>query len=96
MSLTPQQVEHIANLARLGLSEAEITLYAQQLSNILEYVGQLQKVDTSSVEPTNQVTGLENVMRDDVVDEVADGVKQALIAAAPAQQDNLVKTKSVF
>jgi len=96
MALTQEQVKHIALLARLGLSEEEIEKYSQQLSSILDYVEQLKKVDTEGVEPTAQVTGLENVMRDDVIETAEKEVRDKLIEVAPESEDNLVKTRSVF
>lgn len=67
MQLSQEQVRHIAKLARLGLSDEEVKKFSTQLTNILQYVEVLNEVDTASVEMTNQVTGLKNVMRDDVV-----------------------------
>jgi len=64
--ISRKDVEHVAALARLGLTDQEIDLMQGQLNRILEAVGQLQAVDTSSVGPTAQVIALENVMRDDV------------------------------
>lgn len=96
MKLTTEQVQHIANLAKLQLNADELEKYAEQMSGILEYVEQLKKVDTSSVAPTAQVTGLENVLRVDEVAEVSAETKADLIKAAPDSQDNLVKAKSVF
>jgi len=64
--ISREEVEHVAALARLGLTDQEIDLMQGQLNRILEAVGQLQAVDTSSVGPTAQVIALENVMRDDV------------------------------
>lgn len=58
-------VEHVARLARLGLTNEEIDLMQGQLNRILEAIGQLQSVDTSAVGPTAQVIALENVMRED-------------------------------
>lgn len=58
-------VEHVAALARLGLTDDEIDRMHGQLNRILEAIGQLQTVDTSAVGPTAQVIPLENVMRDD-------------------------------
>ena len=55
MSLTLQEVEHIANLARLNLSDAEKTKYQQQLSAILDYIAMLQELDTSAIPPTSSV-----------------------------------------
>ena len=68
MSLTPAQVRHIAKLARLEISDAEVEKYARELSAILEYVEQLKEVDTKGVEPTAQVTGQTNVLREDAIE----------------------------
>ena len=68
MKLTKQEVEHIANLARLELTEKEKEKFSTQLSSILDFVKKLQKVDLSKVEPTAQVTGLLNVTRQDAVE----------------------------
>lgn len=58
-------ITHIAKLANLIIKEDEKEKFATQLSSILEYVGKLNELDTSNVEPTSQVTGLENVLRED-------------------------------
>ena len=64
-------VKHVARLANLPLSSDEEEKYSQQLSEILEYVDQLNEVDTSSVEPTYNVTGLNNVTREDALSNVS-------------------------
>ncbi len=66
-NLSTDDVRHIAKLARLDLEEAEVAQFAGQLTSILEYVGQLQAVDTKGVEPTAQVTGLVNSLRADEI-----------------------------
>ena len=96
MKLTKKEVEHIALLARLGLTEAEMEKYAGELSSILDYVEQLKEVDTDGVEPTAQVTGLENVMRADEIKECDAATRDALLRLAPDREDNLIKVKSVF
>ncbi|MBU1165195.1 Asp-tRNA(Asn)/Glu-tRNA(Gln) amidotransferase subunit GatC [Patescibacteria group bacterium] len=96
MALTKKEVEHIAKLARLGLTDEEKTKYARQLSSILEYVEQLKEVDTKDVEPTAQVTGLENVLREDKVEGCDELTRDRLIKNAPEAEDDLVKTRSVF
>ncbi|NUM25516.1 MAG: Asp-tRNA(Asn)/Glu-tRNA(Gln) amidotransferase subunit GatC [Candidatus Buchananbacteria bacterium] len=96
MSLTAQEVKHIAHLARLGLNDQEVEKFTAQLSSILEYVEQLQKIDTTGVEPTAQVTGLENVMRPDEVKEFDKKARGQMIQLAPDSEDNLIRTKSVF
>ncbi|MCB9800739.1 MAG: Asp-tRNA(Asn)/Glu-tRNA(Gln) amidotransferase subunit GatC [Pseudomonadales bacterium] len=68
-TITPQQVKHIANLANIPVTEGEVTDLADAFEETLDVVANLQSVDTSKVEPTHQVTGLENVLREDVVDE---------------------------
>lgn len=62
-SLSADDVRQIAKLANLELSESEVTKFQHQLSNILEYVSQLQQINTDGIEPTAQVTGLENISR---------------------------------
>jgi aspartyl-tRNA(Asn)/glutamyl-tRNA(Gln) amidotransferase subunit C len=60
VSLTIEQVEHIAELARLALTEAEKALYREQLSAILDYAAILQRIDTSAIPPTATVLPLRN------------------------------------
>lgn len=66
MELSHSEVQRIAELAKLDLSDAEIALYAGQLSHILQYFERLQKVDTSHIEPTASVLPLKNVLRPDI------------------------------
>lgn len=96
MKLTKQEVEHIAALARLELTEKEKEKFADQLSSILGYFKELQKVDLNNVEPTAQVTGLQNVARSDEVKKCGEETMKKLIDAAPERIDNLVKVKAVF
>ena len=63
--LTPQDVEHIANLARLSLTPEEKDRYRQQLSAILEYAARLQTLDTSDIPPTSSVLPPRSVLRPD-------------------------------
>jgi len=65
VALTRSQVEHVAKLARLALSEAEIEAFTPQMSRILEHVESLSKLDTSNVPPTYHVVALQNVLRED-------------------------------
>ncbi|HCR36463.1 hypothetical protein A2130_02055 [Candidatus Woesebacteria bacterium GWC2_33_12] len=65
--LTKKEVLHVAKLSNLTLTDAEIKKFTPQLSKIVGFVGQLSEVDTNSVEPTNQTTGLTNVFREDKV-----------------------------
>ncbi|MFA6024494.1 MAG: Asp-tRNA(Asn)/Glu-tRNA(Gln) amidotransferase subunit GatC [Candidatus Gracilibacteria bacterium] len=65
MKLTKEQIEKIAQLARLRLSEEEMERYADQLTTILNYVDMLKELDTAGVPETSQVTGLTSVTRED-------------------------------
>jgi aspartyl-tRNA(Asn)/glutamyl-tRNA(Gln) amidotransferase subunit C len=69
MKITKQEVEHVAKLARLELSEQEKEKLTDQLSNILTYAEKLNEIDTSGVEPTSHVLDINNIMRDDVAGE---------------------------
>ncbi|MEW6117839.1 MAG: Asp-tRNA(Asn)/Glu-tRNA(Gln) amidotransferase subunit GatC [Nitrospirota bacterium] len=66
MKITKDEVRHIAKLSRLALNEDEVEIFSTQLSAIVEYVEQLNKLDTSGIEPTSHVLPLNNVMRDDI------------------------------
>jgi len=65
MKLTLEEVEHIADLARLRLSDEEKVRYGEQLSDILEYAARLQAVDTSGISPTSSVLPARSVLRSD-------------------------------
>jgi aspartyl-tRNA(Asn)/glutamyl-tRNA(Gln) amidotransferase subunit C len=67
MSISRKEVEAVAELAKLELTEDEIELYAAHLSEILDYMDKLNEVDTSSVPPTASVLPIQNVLRDDTV-----------------------------
>jgi aspartyl-tRNA(Asn)/glutamyl-tRNA(Gln) amidotransferase subunit C len=65
--ITSKDVEHVAKLARLALTEDEKHLYTDQLSRIIEYFGQLNEVDTTGVEPMSHALPVVNVLREDLV-----------------------------
>lgn len=82
--ISRSDVEHVARLARLGLTDAEIDRLQEQLNRILEAIAVLAEVDTSHIGPTAQVVPLENVMRDD---EVRDSItRDAALANAPLRE----------
>lgn len=94
MPLTQTEVRKIADLARIAISEAEIPKYQLELSAILTYVEQLNEVDTNQVEPTSQVTGLENQTRPDAI--TYDFTREQMLASAIETAEDHVKVKSVF
>ncbi len=94
MALTKEEVLHIAKLARLELKEEEVEKFRTQLSEILEYVGQLSKVDTKGIEPISQITGLQNVVREDRVAPFED--REAMLKQFPKRKGDLLETLGVF
>jgi aspartyl-tRNA(Asn)/glutamyl-tRNA(Gln) amidotransferase subunit C len=96
MHLEKKEIEHIANLARLQLTEEESKIYGEQLSHILNYIDQLKEVDTAGIEPTAQVTGLVDVMRaDEITIWKQEEVKRALVQA-PEIDNNQIKVKRII
>jgi aspartyl-tRNA(Asn)/glutamyl-tRNA(Gln) amidotransferase subunit C len=94
MKLSREEVLHIARLARLGLTDAEIDRFREQLSNILENFEVLQQVDTTNVLPTAQPIPLQNVTRDD---EVADSLPQSqVLANAPRKDGEYFRVRAVL
>jgi aspartyl-tRNA(Asn)/glutamyl-tRNA(Gln) amidotransferase subunit C len=94
MSLTLEEVEHIAQLARLELSEEEKAHYREQLSAILDYVAKLQELDTSDVPPMSAVFTGESRLRPDRARKPLS--RRALLKNAPAVQDDQFKIPPVF
>lgn len=96
MKLNKKDIQHIANLARLDLSEEELKKYGSQLSDVLSYVEQLGEVDVSDTEPTAQVTGLENALREDKVEDWDNKEREDALAQAPEMEDGQVKVRRVL
>ena len=94
MKLTREEVRHVAELARLQVSDAELDEYAGQLGQILTYAQQVQSVDTSSVPPTPQVLPLSNVLADDESQESLSN-SQA-VRNAPDSDDGYFRVIAVF
>ena len=94
MHLTPDEVRHVAELAKLTLSDEEVALFGRQLSAILDYADQLRQVDTSAVPPTPYVLPLENVMRPDQPRPSLPVA--AALANAPAQANGFFRVRAVF
>ena len=94
MKLTLAQVEHIAELAKLALSDDEKSRYQEQLSAILEYAERLQTVDTSAIPPTATVLPLRTVMR---ADEPRDSMsREDVLANAPQNEADCFRVQAVL
>ena len=90
--LTRDDVLKLAQLARLSLADQEVEEFSDELSAILDYVRQLQDVDVTGLEPTTQVSGLVNVMREDELKDY--GIDRTdLLRNAPAVEEEQLKVK---
>ncbi|MFQ6016080.1 MAG: Asp-tRNA(Asn)/Glu-tRNA(Gln) amidotransferase subunit GatC [Anaerolineae bacterium] len=94
MKLSRAEVEHIAELAKLGLTEEEIEKFREQLSAILTYANRLQELDTEAIPPTAQITGLQNVMRPDEVSRSYS--HEDILANAPQEKDGFFQVHAVL
>lgn len=93
--LSRGDVLNLARLSRLELSEAEVEQFRAELSEILGYVEQLQKVDTKGLKPTYQVTGLKSVMRPDKIINY-DANPKELLKNVPSTENGQIKVKRVL
>lgn len=91
MKLTNDQVKHVAKLANLSLTSEEEEKYSEQLSKILDYVDQLNQVDTSCIEPTFNITGQNNVLRDDST--VVGLLAEETLSNAPKKENGMFFTR---
>ncbi len=89
MAITVKDVEHVAKLARLELTEEEKEKFTRQLGDVLKYVDQMNEVDTSNVEPLSHPIEFVNVMRDDVIH--YEQTKEQLMANAPDEENGFFK-----
>lgn len=94
MRITREEVDHVASLARLGLSAEERERMREQLSSILAYVETLNELDTSQVPPSAQVIRFENVTRPDEV--VPSLSTNEVLANAPERIDDFFRVPPVF
>ena len=94
MSLTRSDVVHVAHLARLGLTDQELTQLEGQLNHILDQYAKLAELDTAAIPPTAQTIELENILRDDVV-RASFPVEMAL-ANAPTRQGDFIVVPAII
>lgn len=94
-TITNDDVRHLAHLSSLQMSDAEVESLRADIEKIINYINQLDELDTDGVEPTYQVTGLQNVWRnDEIIDSSVS--RQQLLALAAEQSDNCVKVPKVL
>jgi aspartyl-tRNA(Asn)/glutamyl-tRNA(Gln) amidotransferase subunit C len=85
MKITKEEVLHVAHLARLEIDESAVEKFAAQIGNILDYVDQLNQIDTAGVRPTSHALALTNAFREDAQTEHLP--REAALANAPEQED---------
>jgi len=97
MQLTEQEVRHIAGLARIGLSDEEVSFYARELSGVLAYVEQLNEVADDTVAPLSHATGAHSVTRSDNAQLwSATAWKDILLTSAASVERGFVKVKAIL
>ena len=94
--ITKKEVDHIAKLARLGLTEKEKEKFKKELSAILDYIRQLEELDISKVQPTSHSVWMENVMREDKTRSLNPEVRKKLVEAAPEKKKGYIKVKAIL
>ena len=94
MPIERSQVEHIASLARIGLTEEEIEMFGEQLSQILEQFEVLNELNTSGVTPTGHAGGLQTVMRDDLAEDSLDS--EDVLKNAPRREGEFFRVNAVL
>lgn len=90
-----KEVQHIAKLARLGITKKEEEKFAKELSSILDYIEKLKKVDISKAKISSYPIKVENVMRNDEVRSLKPEVRRKIIEQAPKTKNGYLKVKSI-
>jgi len=96
MALRDEDIEKIARLAHLRLTDAEMAMMREKLSSVLSYVDKLSEADTEGIEPMAHISGVENVMREDAVENCEAAVRDAIVAGFPEKDGDSLKVKPVF
>lgn len=94
-SISVNDVKKLADLSAITLTDDQVEIMRNELSRILEYIDHLSEVDTTGAEPTFQVTGLQNVMREDEIIESKISTEQ-LLANAPMVEGGQIKVPRVL
>jgi aspartyl-tRNA(Asn)/glutamyl-tRNA(Gln) amidotransferase subunit C len=94
MALTREEVLHVAKLARVGVTDDDVTKFQHQLSNILDHFNALSEIDTTDVPPTTQSLPVENVMAED--EPRASLPQSEALQNAPIQQDGHLRVRAVL
>ncbi len=93
MKITRETIEHVANLARLNLTEQEKETLTTEMADVISYVDKLNELDTSNVEPKSHVMPVNNVFREDKTEKSYD--REKILANAPSKDDGCFKVPKV-
>ncbi len=94
--LTKEEIQHIATLARIGVSEKDVEKYQHDLSEILDYFKKLDELDVEGVEPIGHITGMKNNFRNDKNFDFGSFGKDAIMGNVPEKKEKYIKVKSVL
>lgn len=95
MKITREEIDHLAMLSNFSLSDAEADSLGKDLTQIIDYISQLDELDTEGVEPTYQVFEMENVWREDEI-KAQEADREALLSLAPEAHENQIKVPKVL
>ena len=95
MSITREDVLHLAELSNISLSEEQIEPLIRDLGNIVNYFSQLDELNTENVEPTYQCFDMQNVWREDVIEDL-EAKREDLLALTVESEDNQIKVPKVL
>jgi len=94
--ISSKEVEHIASLARIKLTDQEKKRFTKELSSILNYVQKLNEVDTKQAKAIEQITGLENITRDDQTQKKSKELRKRILNQAPKTKGDYFKTPKIL
>jgi aspartyl-tRNA(Asn)/glutamyl-tRNA(Gln) amidotransferase subunit C len=94
--LSKEEIQHIAGLARVGVSEKDVENYQHDLSEILDYFKKLDELDVSEVEPIGHITGMQNVFRSDSDQDFGTLGRESIMQNTPEEKEGYIKVKSVL
>lgn len=94
--LTKKDTLHVSKLAKLNLTEREVDKFTTQLSNVIDHISELSKVDTRGIEPTAQTTGLISVLRDDEIDVTNCLTQDEALSGTENTENGFIVTKAIL
>ena len=94
--LSKKEINHIAELARIGLRKKEIEKYRKDLSAVLDYFKKLEELDTENIEPVGHITETLNIAREDREKDFAEPGKKKIIKNIPETRDGYLRVRSIL